>query len=323
MGFPVMIKASAGGGGKGMRIAWDEAEARAGFDVSSREAASSFSDDRIFIERYIESPRHIEIQLLADTHGNISPRYRRDIAEMASRYRRDGVQIQLHADTTRQRHTIARTPNLRQLRISARARVLYPEEESESRRGSARRAPRTGNRTCDGRAGAARCRRDIAEMSPIFHRTIAEMVSRYRRDTAEISSRYRRHSLQAVALAKAVNYRSAGTVEYLVDSQQRHYFLEMNTRLQVDHPVTFLIWQVDHPVTFLIWQVEHPVTFLIWQVEHPVTEMVSGLDLVEHMLRIAAGEKLAVKQSEVKPRYRRDIAEISARGRSSRSNSRR
>ena len=88
VGFPVMIKASAGGGGKGMRIAWDEAEARAGFDVSSREAASSFGDDRIFIERYIESPRHIEIQLLADTHGDTSPRYRRDIAV-----------IQLLADT--------------------------------------------------------------------------------------------------------------------------------------------------------------------------------------------------------------------------------
>ena len=69
---------------------------------------------------------------------------------------------------------------------------------------------------------------------------------------AEMVSRYRRRSSQAVALAKAVNYRSAGTVEYLVDSQQRHYFLEMNTRLQVDHPVTFLIWQVDHPITFLI-----------------------------------------------------------------------
>lgn len=144
LGFPVMIKASAGGGGKGMRIAWDEAEAASGFEVSSREAAASFGDDRIFIERYVEQPRHIEIQLLADSHGHC---------------------------------------------------VYLPERECSIQRRNQK----------------------VIEESPAAHLS---------RATVEAMGR------EAVALAKAVGYRSAGTVEFLVDAQQRHYFLEMNTRLQ-------------------------------------------------------------------------------------------
>ena len=178
VGYPVMLKASAGGGGKGMRIAYNDAEAASGFALSAAEAASSFGDDRIFVERYVEKPRHVEIQLIADTFGN----------------------------------TV----------------YLPPRDCSIQRRNQ-----------------------KVVEEAPAPH--LAEAT-------------VRAMGKEAVALAKAVGYRSAGTVEFLVDSQQRHYFLEMNTRLQV---------------------------------EHPVTEMVTGLDLVELMLRVAAGEPLPFTQADV------------------------
>jgi len=181
VGFPVMIKASAGGGGKGMRIAWNEAEARSGFAVSSREAASSFGDDRIFIERYVQAPRHIEIQLIADSHGNC---------------------------------------------------IYLPERDCSIQRRNQK----------------------VVEEAPAVGLS---------------AETFRRMGEEAVALAKAVGYRSAGTVEFLVDASQQHYFLEMNTRLQV---------------------------------EHPVTEMVAGLDLVEQMIRVAAGEKLSLRQEDVSPK---------------------
>jgi len=179
VGFPVMIKASAGGGGKGMRIAWDEAEARQAFGLSQREAAASFGDDRIFIERYVEKPRHIEIQLIADTHGNV---------------------------------------------------VYLPERECSVQRRNQK----------------------VVEEAPAPHFSEAT---------------WRRMGEEAVQLAKAVGYRSAGTVEFLVDARDQHYFLEMNTRLQV---------------------------------EHPVTECVAGIDLVEEMIRVAAGEKLSIAQADVR-----------------------
>ncbi|MGE4013932.1 MAG: biotin/lipoyl-containing protein, partial [Alphaproteobacteria bacterium] len=179
VGFPVMIKASAGGGGKGMRIAHHEGEVEEGFRSATNEAKSSFGDDRVFIEKYIEEPRHIEIQVLADAHGN----------------------------------------------------ALY-----------------LGERECS----IQRRHQKVIEEAPspfLDDKTRAAMGE------------------QAVALAKAVNYQSAGTVEFIVDKNRNFYFLEMNTRLQV---------------------------------EHPVTELVTGLDLVEQMIRVAAGEKLALKQSDVK-----------------------
>ena len=178
VGYPVMIKASAGGGGKGMRIAWNEAEARQGFALSQREAASSFGDDRIFIERFVQEPRHIEIQLLADTHGNC---------------------------------------------------IYLPERECSIQRRNQK----------------------VVEEAP---------AANLKPETVRAMGK------QAVALAKAVGYRSAGTVEYLVDANQQHYFLEMNTRLQV---------------------------------EHPVTEQVTGIDLVEQMIRVAAGETLGYSQADV------------------------
>jgi len=150
IGYPAMIKASAGGGGKGMRIAHDEAELREGFSSAQHEAKSSFGDDRVFLEKYIEEPRHIEIQVLGDTHGNV-----------------------VHL----------------------------------------------GERECS----IQRRHQKVVEESPspfIDAKTRAEMGA------------------QAVALAKAVGYRSAGTVEFIVDRNKRFYFLEMNTRLQVEHPVT-------------------------------------------------------------------------------------
>jgi len=180
VGFPVMIKASAGGGGKGMRIAWNAEEAAAGFAVSSREAASAFGDNRIFIERYVDQSRHIEIQLLADAYGEC---------------------------------------------------VYLPERECSIQRRNQK----------------------VVEEAPAAHLS---------RRTVEAMGK------EAVALAKAVGYRSAGTLEFLVDAQQQHYFLEMNTRLQV---------------------------------EHPVTEMVSGIDLVEAMLRVAAGERMWLKQEDLRP----------------------
>ena len=173
-----MIKASAGGGGKGMRIAWDDAEAREGFERSKSEAASSFGDDRIFIEKFVTQPRHIEIQVLGDKHGN----------------------------------------------------CVY-----------------LGERECS----IQRRNQKVIEEAPSPFLDAAT-----RRAMGE----------QAVALAKAVDYASAGTVEFIVDGGRNFYFLEMNTRLQV---------------------------------EHPVTELVTGLDLVEQMIRVAAGERLAFGQEDV------------------------
>ena len=179
IGYPVMIKASAGGGGKGMRIAWNDAEAREGFERSKSEAASSFGDDRIFIEKFVEEPRHIEIQVLADGHGN----------------------------------------------------AVY-----------------LGERECS----VQRRNQKVVEEAPSPFLDEAT-----RKAMGE----------QSVALARAVDYQSAGTVEFIVDKNRNFYFLEMNTRLQV---------------------------------EHPVTELITGVDLVEQMIRVAAGEKLAISQSDVK-----------------------
>ncbi len=179
IGYPVMIKASAGGGGKGMRIAWDEKECAEGFELARSEAKSSFGDDRIFIEKFIVNPRHIEIQVLGDKHGNV-----------------------IHLGE-------------RECSIQRRNQKVIEE------------AP-----------------------SPLLdEKTRAAMGA------------------QAVALAKAVDYDTAGTVEFVAGQDKSFYFLEMNTRLQV---------------------------------EHPVTELVTGIDLVEQMIRVAAGEKLKIKQSDVK-----------------------
>nr|WP_316655980.1 acetyl/propionyl/methylcrotonyl-CoA carboxylase subunit alpha [uncultured Gellertiella sp.] len=179
IGYPVMIKASAGGGGKGMRIAWNDEEAREGFQSSKNEAKNSFGDDRIFIEKFVTEPRHIEIQVLGDQHGT----------------------------------------------------VLY-----------------LGERECS----IQRRNQKVIEEAPSPFLDEAT-----RRAMGE----------QAVALAKAVNYCSAGTVEFIVDGSRNFYFLEMNTRLQV---------------------------------EHPVTELITGIDLVEQMIRVAAGEKLAFGQADIR-----------------------
>ncbi|SFT47714.1 acetyl-CoA carboxylase biotin carboxylase subunit [Sedimentitalea nanhaiensis] len=179
IGYPVMIKASAGGGGKGMRIAWNDDEAREGFQSSKNEAASSFGDDRIFIEKFVTQPRHIEIQVLCDSHGN-------------------GVYL--------------------------------------------------GERECS----IQRRNQKVVEEAPSPFLDEAT-----RRAMGE----------QAVALAQAVGYTSAGTVEFIVDGDKNFYFLEMNTRLQV---------------------------------EHPVTELITGVDLVEQMIRVANGEKLPFSQNDIK-----------------------
>ena len=179
VGYPVMIKASAGGGGKGLRVAHDDREAREGFEACRAEAKASFGDDRIFIEKYIEEPRHIEIQVLGDAHGN----------------------------------TV----------------YLWERECSIQRR---------------------------------HQKVIEEAPSPFLDDATR-----RAMGEQAVALAKAVDYQSAGTVEFVVARDRSFYFLEMNTRLQV---------------------------------EHPVTEMITGLDLVEWMIRVAAGEKLPFAQNEIR-----------------------
>lgn len=179
IGYPVMLKASAGGGGKGMRVVWNDAECREGFDSTRAEARSSFGDDRIFAEKFVEEPRHIEIQVLADKHGN----------------------------------------------------AIY-----------------LGERECS----IQRRHQKVIEEAPspfLDEATRAAMGE------------------QAVALAKAVDYSSAGTVEFIVDANRNFYFLEMNTRLQV---------------------------------EHPITEYVTGQDLVEHMIRVANGEKLSLTQDDVK-----------------------
>ncbi len=179
IGYPVMIKASAGGGGKGMRIAWNDGEVRDGFRSSRNEAKSSFGDDRIFIEKFVTQPRHIEIQVLGDAHGNC---------------------------------------------------VYLGERECSIQR---------------------RNQKVIEEAPSPF------LDEATRRAMGE----------QAVALARAVDYASAGTVEFIVDPERNFYFLEMNTRLQV---------------------------------EHPVTELVTGIDLVEQMIRVAAGEKLTLRQEDVR-----------------------
>ena len=178
IGYPVMIKASAGGGGKGMRIASSREEVADGFERAKSEAKSSFGDDRVFIEKFIVNPRHIEIQVLGDKHGN----------------------------------------------------VIY-----------------LGERECS----IQRRNQKVIEEAP------SPLLDEETR---------RRMGEQAVALAKAVDYDSAGTVEFVAGQDKSFYFLEMNTRLQV---------------------------------EHPVTELITGVDLVEQMIRVAAGEPLAIKQSDV------------------------
>ncbi|MDV7338508.1 acetyl/propionyl/methylcrotonyl-CoA carboxylase subunit alpha [Terasakiella sp. A23] len=178
IGYPVMLKASAGGGGKGMRVAFNEEECRDGFERATSEAISSFGDGRVFIEKFIEEPRHIEIQVLADKHGN-------------------AVYLQERECSIQRRH--------QKVIEEAPSPFLTPET-----------------------------RKKMGE--------------------------------EAVALAKAVDYRSAGTVEFIVDKDQNFYFLEMNTRLQV---------------------------------EHPVTELITGVDLVEWMIKIADGQELTLKQDEI------------------------
>ena len=179
IGYPVMIKASAGGGGKGLRVAYDDKEAFEGFTSCRNEARNSFGDDRVFVEKFVEEPRHIEIQLIGDSHGN----------------------------------------------------VLYLNE-----------------RECS--------------IQRRHQKVIEEAPSPFISDATRKAM-----GEQAVALAKAVRYQSAGTVEFVVGRDQSFYFLEMNTRLQV---------------------------------EHPVTECITGLDLVELMIRVAAGEQLPLTQAEVK-----------------------
>ena len=176
--IPSCLRASAGGGGKGMRVAWNDEECRDGFERATNEARSSFGDDRVFIEKFIEQPRHIEIQIMADQHSN----------------------------------------------------AIY-----------------LGEREC---SVQRRHQKVIEEApSPFLDQTTREAMGN-----------------QAVALAKAVDYCSAGTVEFVVDKERNFYFLEMNTRLQV---------------------------------EHPVTELITGLDLVELMINVAAGEPLPLQQHEV------------------------
>ena len=178
IGYPVMIKASAGGGGKGLRVAYNDQETAEGFVACKNEALNSFGDDRVFIEKFVEEPRHIEIQVLGDAHGNVV--------------------------------------------------YLWERECSIQRR---------------------------------HQKVIEEAPSPFLDDATRKAM-----GEQAVALAKAVNYQSAGTVEFVVGKDKSFYFLEMNTRLQV---------------------------------EHPVTECITGLDLVEQMIRVAAGEKLTFTQEKI------------------------
>ena len=179
IGYPVMLKASAGGGGKGMRVVWNDAECRDGFERATNEAKSSFGDDRVFAEKFIEEPRHIEIQVLADQHGH-------------------AIYLGERECSIQRRHQ----------KVIEEAPSPFLDEDT---------------------------RRAMGE--------------------------------QAITLAQAVDYCSAGTVEFIVDAQKNFYFLEMNTRLQV---------------------------------EHPVTELVTGQDLVEHMIRIANNEPLSLGQDDVK-----------------------
>jgi propionyl-CoA carboxylase alpha chain len=179
IGYPVMIKASAGGGGKGLRVAFNDKEAFEGFTACRTEALNSFGDDRVFIEKFVEGPRHIEIQVLGDSHGNVVYLGERDCS------------------------------------IQRRHQKVIEEAPSPF-------------------------------IDPATRKAMGE---------------------QAISLAKAVNYQSAGTVEFVVGKDKSFYFLEMNTRLQV---------------------------------EHPVTEGITGLDLVEQMIRVAAGEELSFKQEDIK-----------------------
>jgi len=179
IGYPVMMKASAGGGGKGMRLAWTETDVRDGFEATKREGLASFGDDRVFIEKFIEQPRHIEIQLLGDAHGTIVYLNERDCS------------------------------------IQRRHQKVVEEAPSPF-------------------------------VTPEMRRAMGE---------------------QAVALARGVGYTSAGTVEFIAGADRSFYFLEMNTRLQV---------------------------------EHPVTEAITGIDLVEAMIRVAAGEPLGFTQADVR-----------------------
>jgi propionyl-CoA carboxylase alpha chain len=179
IGYPVMIKASAGGGGKGLRVAYNDKETLEGFTSCTNEAKNSFGDDRVFIEKFVEEPRHIEIQVLGDSHGHV-------------------IYLNERECSIQRRHQ----------KVIEEAPSPFISEETRAKMGE-----------------------------------------------------------QAVALAKAVNYKRAGTVEFVVGRDQSFYFLEMNTRLQV---------------------------------EHPVTECITGLDLVEWMIRIAYGEHLTLKQSDVK-----------------------
>jgi len=179
IGYPVMIKASAGGGGKGLRVAFNDKEAFEGFSACKNEARNSFGDDRVFIEKFVEEPRHIEIQVLGDSHGNAVYLWERECS-------------------IQRRHQ----------KVIEEAPSPFISEETRKAMGE-----------------------------------------------------------QAVALAKAVKYQSAGTVEFVVGKDQSFYFLEMNTRLQV---------------------------------EHPVTESITGLDLVEQMIRVASGEKLSFGQADIK-----------------------
>merc|ERR1711935_401917 len=178
IGYPVMIKASAGGGGKGMRVAWNDAEAVEGYHLSKQEAASSFGDDRLLIEKFIDRPRHIEIQILADKHGN-------------------AVYL-----------------NERECSVQRRNQKVIEEAPS-------------------------------VFIDPATRKAMGE---------------------QACMLAKAVNYHSAGTVEFLIDSNKNFFFLEMNTRLQV---------------------------------EHPITECITGVDLVHQMIRSAYGHPLTLRQDDI------------------------
>ncbi|CAG8531707.1 6483_t:CDS:2 [Paraglomus brasilianum] len=179
IGYPIMLKASAGGGGKGMRIAWKDSEVAESFKLAKQESKASFGDDRLLVEKYVDNPRHIEIQILADKHGNT---------------------------------------------------FYFPERECSIQRRNQK----------------------VIEEAPSVH-----LDEKTRRAMGE----------QAVSLAKNVGYSSAGTVEFLVDPQRNFYFLEMNTRLQV---------------------------------EHPITEFITGFDLVEQMIRIAAGQRLPFAQEDIK-----------------------
>ncbi len=178
IGYPVMLKASAGGGGKGMRVAYNDEECSDGFERATSEARTSFGDDRVFVEKFIEEPRHIEIQVLGDSHGNV-------------------IYLGERECSIQRRHQ----------KVIEEAPSPFLDEET---------------------------RRAMGE--------------------------------QAVLLSKAVKYQSAGTVEFIVDKDRNFYFLEMNTRLQV---------------------------------EHPVTELITGLDLVEQMIRVADGQKLTIKQDDI------------------------